>query len=105
MYARLFKVVLGPDTRQAAEGIADFFDPLLHELAGFREAIYFADYEVGEYGSLTMWDSEDSANESAALVYSLLTKMVTSIYQWAPQFQVFEVYQPKLTDRGDESHQ
>lgn len=104
MYARLFKVVLGPETRQIGERIADFFDPLLHELAGFHGVTYFADHEVGEYCSLTLWDSEETANESAEFVYPLLTKMLTSAYQWAPQFQMYEVYQPKLevADRGDD---
>ena len=95
LYACLLKVVLGPDTTETAQCIADFFDPLLRELPGFQTNYYVANYEDGEYCSFSTWDTKEHLMEALKVTYPLSQKLMSSIYQWAPSYEIFEVYEPK----------
>lgn len=103
MYSCLFKVVLGPDTRHTAQQIADFFDPLLRSLPGFEGNVYMANYEEGEYCSLTFWDTLEHLKDALRLTYPLSQKMTASVYQWAPSYEIFEIYQSKINDDTGDS--
>ncbi|QSO52139.1 hypothetical protein JZ785_25925 [Alicyclobacillus curvatus] len=94
MYACLLKVVLGPDTRETAQRIADFFDPLLRELPGFQENYFTANYETGEYASFSVWDTKEQLIEALRVTYPLCQKLMSFEYQWAPSYELFEVYDP-----------
>lgn len=104
MYACLLKVVLGPDTRDTAEGLADFFDPLLSSLPGFQSNVFIANYEDGEYGSFSVWDTREHVKDALRITYPLVQKMLASVYQWAPSYEMFEVYEPKLNEDTGDTH-
>ncbi|KPV42721.1 antibiotic biosynthesis monooxygenase family protein [Alicyclobacillus ferrooxydans] len=96
MYARVTKVVLGPDTQWEAERIADLFSILLKEQKGFRGITYLADYDNGEYKSVSFWETEEDLMTSLANIRPILMDAVGSKYQWDPSFQVYKVYEPKV---------
>ena len=95
MYACLLKVVLGPDTTEIAQCIADFFDPLLREMPGFQSNYFVANYEEGEYCSFSTWDTRENLTQALKVTYPLSQKLMSSVYQWAPSYEIFEVYEAK----------
>jgi hypothetical protein len=53
MHARLVMFALGPGTRQIHDRLVEQFAPALRSIRGFRAVTFGADYEAGEYLSLT----------------------------------------------------
>ncbi|QSO46523.1 hypothetical protein [Alicyclobacillus mengziensis] len=96
MYACLLKVVLGPDTRETAQRLADFFDPLMRELPGFQTNFFGANYEAGEYCSFSLWDTREHLIAALRVTYPLSQKLMSFEYQWAPSYEIFEIYDPSL---------
>jgi heme-degrading monooxygenase HmoA len=58
MYAQLVMLTLGPETRSTGEKLADQFAPALRTLKGFKGVTFFGDEIVGEYASLSLWESK-----------------------------------------------
>ena len=95
MYAQLSMISLGPETRSAAEKLADQFAPALKTLKGFKGVTFFGNETVGEYGSLSLWESKEDAEAAAAVVRPQLEQAVSGISKAPPTRRFFEVYEPK----------
>ena len=95
MYAQLSMIILGPGTRSAAEKLADQFAPALKTLKGFKRVTFIGDETVGEYGSLSLWESKEDAEAAAAVVRPQLEQAVSGIAKAPPTRRFFEVYEPK----------
>ena len=95
MYASLVMLTLGPGTRSAAEKLADQFAPALRTLKGFKRVTFLGDEIVGEYGSLSVWESKEDAEAAAAVIGPQLEQAVSGIVKKPPTRQIFEVYEPK----------
>jgi heme-degrading monooxygenase HmoA len=94
MYARLTMFTLGPGTRPTAEKIADQLAPALRDRKGFKNVTFFMDEGVGEYGSLTLYESKEDA-EAGNPVEPKLQEILADIVKGPPTLQLFEVYEPK----------
>jgi heme-degrading monooxygenase HmoA len=94
MYASLIMFTLGPGMRSTAEKLADQFDPALRNLKGFKRVTFLADEAVGEYASLSVWESKDDAEAAAAVTGPQLEQAVSGIVKGPPTRRYFEVYEP-----------
>jgi len=95
MYAQLFMLTLGPGTRSAGEKLADQFAPVLRTLKGFKGVTFFGDYTVGEYASLSIWESKEDVEAAAAVLGPKVEQAVSGIAKAPPTRRFFEVYEPK----------
>ena len=95
MYAQLVIITLGPGTRSAAEKLADQFAPALRTLKGFKGVTFLGDETVGEYGSLSLWESKEDAEAAGAVIGPQLEQAVSGIAKAPPTRRFFEVYEPK----------
>ena len=95
MYASLSVLTLGPGMRSTAENLADQFAPALRALKGFKRVMFLGDETVGEYASLSVWESKEDAEAAAAVIGPQLEQAVRGIVKGPPTRRFFEVYEPK----------
>jgi len=96
MYAQLVMFTLGPETRAQAENMADKFAMAHKALKGFKNAIFLGDYAIGEYGSLTTWETPDDLKSASEILRPKLIEALSGIAKGPPTVRVFEVYEPKM---------
>ncbi len=95
MYASLVMLTLGPGKRSTGEKLADQFAPALKTLKGFKRVTFLGDEAVGEYGSLSLWESREDVEAAAAVIGPQLEQAVSGIAKGPPTRRFFEVYEPK----------
>ena len=95
MYASLIMLTIGPGMRSTGEELANQFTPVLKSMKGFKGVTFFADVEVGEYGSFSIWESKEDAEAAAATTGPRLEQAVSGIVKEQPTRRFFEVYEPK----------
>ena len=95
MYAQLVMLTIGPGMRSTGEKLADQFASALKSLKGFISITFFGDVEVGEYASLSLWESKEDAEAAAAATGPKLEQAVSGIVKEQPTRRFFEVYEPK----------
>ena len=95
MYASLLMLTLGPGMRSTGEKLADQFAPALKTLKGFKRVTFLSDETVGEYASLTVWESKEDAEAAAAVTGPQLEQAVSGIVKSPPTRRFFEVYESK----------
>jgi len=96
MYAQLVMLTLGPGMRSTGEKLADQFAPALKTLKGFKRVTFLGDEAVGEYGSLSLWESKEDVEAAAAVLRPKLEQAVSGIVKAPPTRKFFEVYEPKV---------
>ncbi len=95
MYARLVIFKVGPGKRSTIEKLVDEFDPLYRAQKGFRQVFVIGDDETGEYGSFSVWESEEDAEAANAVIAPRLQQALTGLLQEPPNRWFFEVLGPK----------
>jgi heme-degrading monooxygenase HmoA len=95
MYAQLLMLTIGPGMRSTGGGLADQVAPALKSQKGFISVIFFGDVEVGEYCSLSIWESKEDAEAAAAAMGPKLDQAVSGIVKGEPIRRFYEVYEPK----------
>ena len=95
MYANLVMFTLGSGTGAQAEKIADKFAEVHKQLKGFKGDTYIGDYEIGEYGSLTLWETVEDLKAATDILRPMLTEALSGIAKGPPTARVFQVYEPK----------
>ena len=94
-YARLITFNLGPGNRALGEAIADQFAPAIRSMSGFEQLSFFVDEASGEYGSLSIWASQEEAAAASALSMPRLQQALEGKLTAPPVIKEFEVYTPK----------
>lgn len=95
MYARLNFLNVGPGQREFAEGLADKIAPAMRALKGFRSVTFVGDFETGEIGGLSVWETKEDADAAAEAIGSLVQQSAADRLKGPPNVKVFEVYEPK----------
>ena len=95
MYAQLVMLNIGPGMRPIGEKLASQFILVLKSMKGFKGVTFFADVKVGEYGSLSLWESKEDAEAAAATTGPKLEQALSGVVKEQPTRRLFEVYEPK----------
>ena len=97
MYARLALIQLGPGKRAEVDKLMPSLTEKLRGLKGFKSVTWLADDQAGEYGSLSMWESEREAEAASQAMRPLVMKAVETITTAEGESRVrhFEVVEPK----------
>jgi len=95
MYTRLILVNFGPGMGSAGEMVADTFAPIYKTMKGFKSATFFNDYETGECGALSLWESKEDAETATASLWPKLQKVAGGMLKGPPTVRIFELYEPK----------
>jgi heme-degrading monooxygenase HmoA len=96
MYATFVMFTLGPETRSTAEKLGEQFAPVIRSLKGFKSITFFGDDAVGEYASLTIYESKEDAEAAVAATGPRLEEALKGIVKGPPTRRLFEVYEPKV---------
>ena len=95
MYAQLYMFTLGPGMRSTAEKIADQFASKHKTIKGFKSVTYIGDETVGEYGSLSLWESKEEVEAAGEVFGPQIEQALSGIVKGPPTRRLFEVYEPK----------
>jgi quinol monooxygenase YgiN len=95
MYARLVIFKVGPGNRSTIEKLVEEFDPLYRAQKGFRHVFIIGEDATGEYGSFSVWESEEDAEAANAVIAPQLQQALTGLLQGPPNRWLFEVLEPK----------
>ncbi len=95
MYARLTLFTLGPGQREFAEGLADKFSPLFATLKGFKSTSFMGDFDAGEFGSLSIFETREDADAAGEILTPKLQEAVGDRLKGPPTIKTLEVYEPK----------
>jgi hypothetical protein len=82
--------------RSAGEKIADQFAGIYKTMKGFKDSTFFVNYETGECGTLSLWESKEECEAAAAIMRPKLMEAAGGILKGPPTAKMFEVYQPKV---------
>ncbi len=95
MYAQLLLFTIGTGMRDKAEKMADELKVAHKTLKGFKSDIFLGDDAIGEYGSLTIWETPEDIKSAMDILRPNIEKALSGIAKGAPTVRVFEVYEPK----------
>jgi hypothetical protein len=96
MHARLLTMNVGPGMRSFATGLADEGFKMAKAQPGFVNATYLViDEAAGEYGSLTVWNTNADAMAAAEKLRPWLEQKLAGKAKSPPVVRVAEVYTPK----------
>jgi quinol monooxygenase YgiN len=85
MHARLVIFKLGPGQRSTIQALAREFDPLYRAQPGFNELYVIADDLNGQYGSFSVWESQEDADAAHAVIAPQLQRALASRLQDPPK--------------------
>jgi heme-degrading monooxygenase HmoA len=95
MYATFVMFTLGPETRSTAEKLTEQFAPVIRGLKGFKSITFLGDDAVGEYASVTIYESKEDAEAAIAATDPRLEEALKDIVKGPPTRRLFEVFEPK----------
>ena len=95
MYAGYVSFKLGPGMRTMGEKLADQFAPAFKAAKGCTGVTFFADWETGEYQTLSLWQAKEDHDAFVASARPQLEQAVAGIVKEPPFMKLFEVYEPK----------
>jgi heme-degrading monooxygenase HmoA len=93
MYATFVMFTLGPGTRSTAEKLAEQFAPVISGLKGFKSITFLGDDAVGEYASVTIYESKEDAEAAIATTGPRLEEALKDIVKGPPTRRLFEVFE------------
>lgn len=94
MYARLLKFNTDPSRRSEVEALADSVFALAREQKGFISIHFFISSDESEYGSFSLWETENDAAAGGSAIGSEIADTLRGIATAAPTIDVYEIYKP-----------
>lgn len=95
MYARLVTLKLKPGSMSKAEKLADHAVSIIRGLKGFKNVTFFGNNDTGEYGSLSLWETEEDAEAVSKATQLQIRDVVGDLLIERPVVRICEVYGPK----------
>ena len=95
MYARLFQFNLGPGSWDESAKLADQFAPIFSTLEGLKSVTFFGDADSGEYGTFSLWETEEAAEASRQALGEVFQEAVGNKLKGPPTVKTMEVYEPR----------
>ena len=94
MYARLLKFNTDPNRRSEVEALADKVLALAKEQKGFISIHFIISSDESEYGSLSLWESENDAETGGSAIRSEIAEKLQGLATAPPTVDIYEVYKP-----------
>lgn len=94
MYARFILFTLGEGKRAVAEHLAKKHQSAMQGLQGFKGATFIADEGNGEYGSVSLWESEADAQAAESTLTPAFLLPLKGHVKRFPMRRVLEVLEP-----------
>lgn len=94
MYARFFKFEASPDRRPEVEALADQVFKLAKSLQGFISIHFVIAEDENEFGSFSLWESENDAAAAGESIRSEIGETIQKVASGPPKTNVYEVYKP-----------
>ena len=96
MVLRIFSVQVGPGQEAVLESMEDEAYVTYRSAEGCRSVTFFMDAAKGEYGTVSVWDSEaDIQRFVASGLLAPLIARVKPLLQGPPAERIYAVYEPK----------
>ncbi len=95
MPARLVTLKLKQGSISTAEKLADHAASVIRGLKGFKDVTFFGNDETGEYGSLSLWETEENAEAVSKATGLQIRDIVGDLLTERPTVRICEVYGPK----------
>ena len=95
MHARLVTLKLKPGSISTAEKLADQAVSVIRGLKGFKNVTFFGNNKTGEYGSLSLWETEEDAEAVSKATELQIRDVVGELLTERPMVRICEVYGPK----------
>jgi len=94
MYARFLKFNTDPSRRSEVEAVADRAFAIAKQQQGFISIHFVISSDESEYGSFSLWESENDAETGGSAIRSEVAETLQSIATAPPTIDVYEVYKP-----------
>jgi len=94
MYVHLVLFNLGPGMQEKAEKIASEAGKGYPLLKGFKGVTFFGDSTVGEYGSMSLWESLEDLENALKISKPRLDQDLSGLEKAPRKVHMSEVYQP-----------
>jgi heme-degrading monooxygenase HmoA len=94
MYVHLVLFNLGPGMQEKAEKIASDAGKGYPLLNGFKGVTFFGDSTVGEYGSMSLWESLEDLQNALKISKPRLDQDLSGLEKAPRKVHMSEVYQP-----------
>lgn len=95
MHVRLVTLKLKPGSMATAEKLADHAASVIRDLKGFKHVTFFGNNETGEYGSLSLWETEEDAEAVSNATKLQIRDVVGDLLTERPVVRICKVYGPK----------
>ncbi len=95
MHVRLVTLKLKPESMSTAVKLADHAAAEIRRLKGFKNVTFFGNNETGEYGSLSLWETEEDAEAVSKATGLQIRDVVGDLLIERPMVRICEVYGPK----------
>jgi heme-degrading monooxygenase HmoA len=94
MYARFLKFNTDPSRRSEVEAVADRAFAIAKQQQGFISIHFVISSDESEYGSFSLWESENDAETGGSAIRSEVAETLQGIATAPPTIDVYEVYKP-----------
>jgi len=94
MYARLLKFNTDTNRRSEVEALADRVFALAKAQKGFISIHFIISSDESEYGSFSLWESENDAETGGSAIRSEIAETLQDLATAPPTVDVYEVYKP-----------
>jgi len=94
MYARFLKFNADPSKRSEVEALADRAFAIAKQQQGFISIHFIISSDESEYGSFSLWESENDAEAGGTAIRSETATTLEELVSTPPMIDVYEVYKP-----------
>jgi hypothetical protein len=94
MHAALVLFTLGPGTREVVDKAGEQFGGMLQAMKGFKGMTMLADYEAGDYGGLTLWETKEGAEAALAATQPVMKESLGPLLKGPPVARSYLVWEP-----------
>jgi len=95
MYASLTTFKTAPGKRTEAEKVADQSFAAIKGMKGFKNVVYFGDFDNNEYGALYIWETKEDMEAASSMIMPRLQEALKPLVTEPPVRHTYEVYEPK----------
>ena len=76
-----------------ADKTGEQFGPMIAGMKGFKGMTMFGDYDTGEYGGLSLWETKEDAEAALAATEAPMKEGLGDLLKGPPVRKVFEVWE------------